>query len=347
MADPIPLNPEHNNKIPPAVRAQAERAEQLQREVLGLNEPPADGQQPTVNQQVTDPPAEPHAAEPPPTGTAAAPPAAAPPSDAEARARTAEGRLAAEREQNQQMRGQIASLERMVADLQRQAQAPPPPPPPPKRLITPEEETDYGADMVSVMKKASREELYGEIETLRNELREVKNVVGTVGSRVEARDRGDLMSRLQGAVPNWLTLNSDENFIGWLQQPEPFSGLKRHDLLTHAYDLQDSNRVIKFFKSYLEEAAATGQVIPGQEPPPPAPPAANGKVPLETFAAPGRATPAAATAAPTGQKPHYTRAQISQFFTDKAAGRWRGREADAAAIEADIFRAGPEGRVTG
>ena len=78
------------------------------------------------------------------------------------------------------------------------------------------------------------------------------------------------------------------------------------------------------------------------EEPQPAEP--NGKLSLESFAAPGRAKTSAASSAPV-EKPLITRAQISQFYADSASGKYRGREAEKNQLEAMIFDAEREGRI--
>lgn len=337
-AQPAP-NPGHLNNIPPAIRRQAERAEQLQRESLGQAAPPEPAAQQPAPSPQQPPPQPPQPPQPPPAASAG---------DPDERVRTAEGRLAVEREKRQSLEAQVGNLNRMVAELQSAQRAPAPAAPaaPPRgRLVTPEEEADYGTDLLAVMGKRARDEVAGEINELKSEIQNLKGQVGQVGTRVAARDTEDVFSELHREVPGWVDQNSDENFIQWLQQPEPFSGIKRHDLLTRAFDSHDAGRVIRFFRGFRAEAAATGQ-HPGQPSPPPPHVGANGKVPLENYAAPGRAAPGQATA-PQGERNLYTRAQIAQFYTDKAAGKWRGRETEAANLESDIFRAGPEGRVVG
>ena len=334
--------PHHSNPIPPAIRRQAERAEQLQRESVGQpsEAAPVSGEAPPAAAPAPAPTPAPVTQQPSP----------APVPETEARVRTAEGRLAVEQEKRQQLEAQVTNLNRLVADLQEKMRTAPPPvaaPAPVARgkLVTPEEEADYGKDLLEVMGKRARDEVAGEIDELKSEIRKLNGQLANVGTRVSQRDTEDVFTELHRQVPNWVEQNSDENFIHWLQQPEPFSGIKRHDLLTRAFDSHDANRVIRFFQGFRAEAAVTGQ-DPGQPAPPPPPGANGGKVPLETFAAPGRAAPAQATA-PQGERNLYTRAQIAQFYTDKAAGKWRGRESEAAQLESDIFRAGPEGRVIG
>lgn len=208
-------------------------------------------------------------------------------------------------------------------------------------------EAEYGADLIEVMRKSARDEVSIEMEELRNQIAGLKSQLQGVGGRVAQTETERLIQELGAAVPNWKELNVDPQFIAWLQLPEVFSGIKRHDLLGQAFAGHDAQRVIRFFKGYLDEAAATG-LIPAPTPAlAPADPAASERVTLESLAAPGRAAPASSHPAPQGQKPVYTRAQIAKYYTDRAAGKYRGREAEAAALEQDIIAAGNEGRVRG
>ena len=63
---------------------------------------------------------------------------------------------------------------------------------------------------------------------------------------------------------------------------------------------------------------------------------------LAQLAAPGRAR--AAPTAPQG-KPVWTAAGISQFYMDVANGKFRGRDQERIATEADLMSAQREGRI--
>jgi hypothetical protein len=63
---------------------------------------------------------------------------------------------------------------------------------------------------------------------------------------------------------------------------------------------------------------------------------------LANLASPGRAHSAGGSPA---EKPVYTTAEITKFYTDVASGKWRGREQHQAAIDADIILAQREGRI--
>jgi hypothetical protein len=45
------------------------------------------------------------------------------------------------------------------------------------------------------------------------------------------------------------------------------------------------------------------------------------------------------------EKPIYTTQDITRFYTEVAAGKWRGRDEERARIDADISRAQHEGRI--
>ena len=46
-----------------------------------------------------------------------------------------------------------------------------------------------------------------------------------------------------------------------------------------------------------------------------------------------------------GEKPIFNAVDIPQFYRDKTAGKYAGREAEMNALEAALFEAGREGRI--
>mgnify|MGYP000981593068 CR=1 FL=1 len=111
------------------------------------------------------------------------------------------------------------------------------------------------------------------------------------------------------------------------------------ELLKAAYERNNAAQVAVFFNGFLADEAADAP----RTQPSPAPQPAPQKVPLETFAAPGGAKNAAPSA--PVEKPLISAADITQFYTDCAAGRYRGREEEKDRIEMMIFDAQREGRI--
>jgi hypothetical protein len=186
-----------------------------------------------------------------------------------------------------------------------------------------------------------------------------------VQARIETAEQEtgkQFLNRMHGSmdntVPGWQQLNEDPNFIAWTKRNDIYSGLNRQELLQRAWYAGDSNRVAAFFQGYLAEEAAVdpaaaqaraaaqggygGHAQPNGQPASPGSPPAPQRVTLEQLAAPGRARVAAT--APTG-KPVWTAEGISSFYMDVASGKFRGRDAERIATEADLMSAQREGRI--
>jgi hypothetical protein len=211
-----------------------------------------------------------------------------------------------------------------------------------ERLITPEEEQDYGSEFLSVVGKKAKEELSPEVAQLKKEIAGLKSQLAGVGGYVQQDARSRMETTMNERLPNWQDVNVDPNFLSWLKLPDPYSGVIRHELLKAAYERNDTPRVMAFFQGFLAEEAATAPVDDG--PDDLRVQSAAPKVPLEKFAAPGRAKTAAASGAPA-EKPSFTRAQIAKFYADSAAGKYRGKEAEKDRVERQIFDAEREGRI--
>ena len=330
-------------KIPDAVRALGAAAEELHNQIY-KTEPEAE---PEV--QATETPVEenklteqPLTTKPPEAVTKA--PEATPQVTEESyehRYNSMKGRFDRAQQQLSAQSERISSLERMLASLQAQPQehvssnemkA--------ERLLTPEEEADYGPDFLGVVGKKAREELLPVFRKYEDEIASLKSQLKGVGNYVAQDAQSRMTETLDRNVPNWRDQNVNPEFLQWLALPDPYSGDIRHNMLKTAWERHDAPRVAAFFKGFLAEEAAfspaNSATAPAQQ--------GAGKVSLESFAAPGRAKTAAATNAPA-EKPIITSAQISKFYADAASGRYNGREEEKAKFEKMIFEAQREGRI--
>ncbi|RZN09640.1 hypothetical protein CWO91_16565 [Bradyrhizobium genosp. SA-3] len=230
---------------------------------------------------------------------------------------------------------QVAHLQTLVAT---QPTAPEPKELQPQSLLTPEERTEYGDEFLNVVGKRAKEELSTEFMTIKQQLDQLTQRLEGSTKITAAQARRNLEATLDSEVPDWRDINVAPEFHQWLSLPDLFSGAIRHSLLKAAYEQNDTPRVVAFFKGFLSQEAA---LVPATEP---APGATPDKIPLETFAAPGRAKTAAASGAPA-EKPTFTHAQIATFYTDVRRGAYRGREQEKDRIERQIVEAGREGRI--
>jgi cell division protein FtsB len=281
--------------------------------------PEAQGEQPPAPQQETPPP----------------PPAGDRPRDWERDYRAMEGRFREATRENANLSSRIEQLE---ANLDQLMRAPPSPAPAPQRLVTDEEEQEFGTDLLNVVGKRAEEAMSPKLTAMEQALEQLKGTIKSQDETIKARARSDFYRDLDRIMPEWRGINRSEEFKEWCGIVDPYARQQRGKLLLDAFNGLDAQGVLNFFKGFIDEAAVTD---PRGNPAAPSP---SGKVPLDTFAAPGRARPAAVIETPV-EKPIYTHAQIASFYADVRTGKWKGRDADRLALEADIYAAQHEGRI--
>lgn len=330
-------------RIPPAVRAAAARANAL---VEGSAVQPQEQlpvQQEEAPQDAAQPPQD---GQPPLTATTPAQPpqdAAQPPQDAP-RQRTPEEwehafnsvneRYRQTVRQNNDLKTKLEELTQQVTALQQRTS----PDLQASRLISAEEEGEWGKELLTVVGKKAKEELLPELEQLRREVSTIKGQVASSNEQVSLTAREQMFANLDRALPDWRALNTNPKFVEWLGLPDGFSDDIRQTRLDEAVGRNDAAKVLQFFRGFLAEEAATA-------PRPQPAPARVQADPLTRLAAPGRARTAAANNAPA-EKPYYSTREISQFYADVRAGKYRNNEAEKDRIERDMFLAQGEGRVT-
>lgn len=338
-------------KIPAAIRASAEKANQIHQQVYQTSvEPATPPAEPPAEPPVTTPPAEPPATTPPATTPEVTPPSnepAEPQGGWEHAYKSMKGRHDSLKDINRQLVDSNKFLLDRNAQLEAHAATTPAAPTAPvptemsaASLLTPKEIEDYGADFLGVVGKKAKEMISPEFAALQQEMTNLKKQLQGVGQTIHKSAQQQMEDAIAAVLPNWQQTNHDENFHAWLALRDPFSGAIRHSLLKEAWAANDAARVLAFFKGFLAHEAA---VAPADPQPDPAQP---GKVTLESLAAPGRAKPAADSSQRSpAEKPIITRSDIANFYRDVAAGRWRGRDQDKLAYEAQIAAALREGRV--
>ena len=343
-----------NIKLPAAVRAAAARSDEMVNALRNgatsesneqVQTPPNDGQPPIIAQGEPVQPAEAPQEQPKEAPKAAKESKEAPKDDDdstwERRYNAMKGRFDRAQAQLKDMSEQVQNLQGVIANMQMQAPSEPLPEPKTERLISDDEERDYGADFLNVVGKKAKQELSPELAAQARKIAELEKKLSSVNTVVAQDAHGKLMSTLDDKLPTWRDLNTNEEFLTWLKLPDPFSGAIRHDMLKAAYAAGNASRVLAFFNGFLAEEAA---VAPARVDSDAAPTERVAKVPLANLAAPGRAKTAAGTSAPA-EKPIFTRAQIATFYADVANGKFRGRDAEKGKLEAQIFDAQREGRI--
>jgi len=239
-----------------------------------------------------------------------------------------------------QMQEQMSLMANELARTQAMLNQPANTPQTPHSLVTEDDRRNYGDDLIDLTKRAAREAVEPEINAVKQENQQLQQ-------RLVQQQQQGVINALDGELTNWREINRSPRFRQWLSLPDIYSGVVRKQMLDAAFAAASAPRVLAFFKGFIADEVATGNIEPpvALEQPTPAPRVAAAS--LEQIAAPGRARPASGgnTPAPADDKPTFTRAQIAKFYSDVRAGVYRGRDADKNGTEQSIFLAQREGRV--
>lgn len=212
------------------------------------------------------------------------------------------------------------------------------------KLITDKDVDTFGNELIDVARRAALEATAPELTRLERENQELQK-------RLQKKAQQDVYNALDRDVANWREINRSARFKMWLRLPDIYSRTVRGKLLSEAFQAADAARVVEFFRGFIRDEVAAGQIEaqpadasqPADKPAPTRTPAMQ----LDTLAAPGRAA-SATDAHPSHEgKPVYTHAEIKRFYNDVRRGAYAGRDALKAQIEADMFAAQREGRVRG
>jgi hypothetical protein len=237
------------------------------------------------------------------------------------------------------LNSEIQNLHRTLAEMQKPKE-PDEVKPADRSLVTAQEIEEYGEDLVDLVGRRAQEVYAPTITELRREISELKGQLGGVTEKAAKSARDKVLDQLDQQVEDWKELNESEEFLNWLDQKDPYSGEERGRMLQLAFEANDGDRTVAFFKGFKREHAAVTPTTDDSPPPVRAP-----SVNLQDQVAPGKARKTATTASAQKEKRTWTRAQIAEFYSDVHKGRFRGRQDEQRAIERDIQTAMKGGRV--
>lgn len=262
--------------------------------------------------------------------------------------KTLQGVYNSTKQQLQDSASRIANLEQLVMSMQTATPRNQAPEPQAAKYVTESDTTEYGTDMVDFARRVAKEEmvpvlraireLQGQIGSLQNLAPQVQRVA--VNQQATAEEM--FFEKLSASVKDWAEINDDPRFHQWLLTPDAMTGLQRQTYLADAQRNLDLSRVVSIFQAWKREAGVPNAPTAAAA----APTKPSAASALEKQIAPGRAS---AGSAPPAQKQEktYSRADISQFYADKMQGKYKNRQAEADALERDIFKAQRDGRITG
>lgn len=180
---------------------------------------------------------------------------------------------------------------------------------------------EYGQDFLDMVTRVAEAKSAGSADVA-SELKELKGKFDDI-AQSQVRNREDeFYDFLNKAIPDWETINEDENFHAWLAEEMPLTGRQRQLFLSDAQKKFDARTVASFFRSWkgrsgdvshYPDTTTTSNVLPtdGEE---------DGNVILSKQA-------------------------VRQFYDDCKLGKYKGQDELKRQIEMKIFRATSEGRV--
>ena len=193
-----------------------------------------------------------------------------------------------------------------------------------------EDYAEYGAEFETLAKMVKT--LTSQVETLNTENTSLKQSVDNVEVTQSNTVSDSFWRSLEEAVPDWETINSNPDFVQWLQEVDVVSGTTRQTHLNDASETLNARKTISIFKLFNDSVAEES----------------NNNNQRNTNIARQAQPDSVDTPGPVSQtKRLYTRKEIKEFYKDVSNGKWKGHEQEQAKVEADIFAAPQEGRIVG
>ena len=235
------------------------------------------------------------------------------------------------------LQGQVKDLtkrlEQAIGTLE-QAKAAPKPQEQATQTVDPKDVENFGADLVDMVNRIAERRFGSVAQQVEAKFGELQKMLGTVEQRLEGTTQTVAVTaeqaffdKLAKQVPEWEQINANPAFLAWLADSDPVYGVPRQRALDSAREQLDIGRIVSVFRAF--SPATTGA------------PVVRNPVDRQVSPKAGASTPA--PTAPTASM--FTQKQIADFYNDVARGKFRGREAEAQAIEQSVNSAIAEGRV--
>lgn len=316
-------------KLPQRVQAQLEAADAL----LQRANPPEQ------TPEATTPPAEPQQHEPPAAQADPAPVVETPSQPStpqvnwEHKFKTLQGLFNAEvpklQNENKTLKSQLTELQQAVDQLKQGAVKETPSQ---SAAVDPRDVDAFGADLVGMVQRVVQASLASvgakvdaTVVSFEKRLAAAEQALRGTSETVAVTAEEMFFNRLSAAVPDWESVNADQRFLDWLGEVDPLMGQPRQAALDAAQKTLNAQRAVAVFQAFKATLPQTQKANP-----------------LDKQIAPKPSAPVA----PTQQAPQVVeQSYITNFYSEMAKGKWRGREAEAKGIEDQINRAIAEGRV--
>jgi len=236
-----------------------------------------------------------------------------------------------------ELQGQVKTLtqrlEQALGALEA-AKAAPKPQEPATQTVDPRDVENFGADLVDMVNRIAERRFGSVAQQVEAKFGELQKMLGTVEQRLEGTTQTVAVTaeqaffdKLTKQVPEWESINANPAFLAWLADSDPVYGVPRQRALDSAREQLDVGRIVSVFRAFAP-ATSSAPVV---------------RNPVDRQVSPRAGAANAPAAAPS--QVMFSQKQISDFYNDVAKGKFRGREAEATAIEQSVNTAIAEGRV--
>lgn len=238
---------------------------------------------------------------------------------------TLQGMQKADARSHKELKQQFERLQEQVAEMQTKPVVTP-------SLVTPDEEIEFGKDLIDVQRRIAREEItpvLAQVTKLTQENKELREQLGQTGAQIAS---SDFEHRLFAAVPDFDAVNADPKWVAWLDEIDPILRAPRRNVAQAAFergDLEATVAYVDLFKALAKPAKTEPSTAAAE---------------LQSQVAPSKSS-SNASASTAKQVATYTEAEAGKLF-DKVGQLYRqGKTKEASELDTEITLAYHEGRV--
>ena len=195
--------------------------------------------------------------------------------------------------------------------------------------LNPQDVENFGQDLVDMVSRVARGSLGDVAKQFEQRLARIEDALKGTTQQVAVTAEQAFFDRLAKLVPDWEAVNINQAFLAWLTEIDPILGSQRQTALDAAQQSLNADRaaaVFNAFKATLPQAPTPKQTSPVDK----------------------QVSPKGSAASPAPQQNApkiWSQQEVVDFYAAKRRGDFRGREADAQALEAQINLAMAEGRI--
>lgn len=230
---------------------------------------------------------------------------------------------------------QVKDLEKQLSDaVQRMEQMSrqPEPQQAPQQTVDPKDVDNFGEDLVEMVNRVASgairnaaQSFEAKAAALEAQVKKLADQIAGVTQHTAVTAEEMFFDKLAKLVPDWEQINTDERFLAWLAESDPVYGVPRQNALSHARETLNAERAAAVFRSFAGPAKQASKTDPVEQQ---VSPKSSGSV---------QPQPQEAVV--------ISQADVNAFYNDVRRGAYRGREQEAARIEAVINAALAEGRI--